>query len=187
MRMTYTTLILASLMIASPVLARAAYLTSTPGPNVVGQQNPKGPLNRDPSRPDRPDRNTYEVDTTVNSALSSVEAAIKHGREALEAKPSRYEDAEKYYLTAAKLNPKEARAFLGLGTVYAAENRADDAIKAFQKAIELKPKFAEARFNLGMIFVALGETTKALDQYTALETLDKKLATKLKEVIDGKH
>lgn len=134
--------------------------------------------------PIRPDRNPYEVGTTVNGDLSSVETAIARGRQACEGKPPRYEEAEKYFVTAAHLDPKEARAFIGLGIVYAGENRAEDAIAAFQKAIELNPKLPDSHFNLGLIFAAIGEKDKAMDQFTVLKKLDKKLAKKLKEAIE---
>jgi len=87
-------------------------------------------------------------------------------------------------LEAAKLNPKEERAYLGLGTVYASQERVKDATTAFQKAVEIKPKFSEAHFNLGVVFVAIGKKDEAVEQYGVLKDLDKKLAVRLKEMID---
>ncbi len=100
------------------------------------------------------------------------------------AKPPRYDEAEEHYLKASKLNPKEERAYLGLGMVYANQERVNDATAAFQKAVEIKPKFSEAHFNLGVIFVALGKKDEANEQYTVLKDLDLKLAVRLKEMID---
>jgi tetratricopeptide (TPR) repeat protein len=144
---------------------------------------PDDPLNRDPTRPDRSE---YELRTTITGTPSQLEAALKRGREAFDAKPPRYTDAEKYYLEAAKLNPKEERPYIGLGTVYAAQEKASDAIQAFQKAIELKPKSAVSHFNLGVIFVALGHQKEAMEQDNALEGLDKNLWKKLKQMIDSR-
>ena len=70
--------------------------------------------------------------------------------------------------------------------LYASQNRVKEAIEALQKAIELKPKLASARFNLGVIFVATGKKDQALEQQVALQSLDKDLAKKLKEMIEGK-
>ena len=144
---------------------------------------PDDPLNRDATRPDRSE---YELRTTMTGTPSQVNAALKYAKEAFDAKPPRLADAEKHYLEAAKLNPKEGRAYMGLGTVYAAQDRVEDAIEAFQKSIEVNPKYADAYFNLGVIFVAIGKKDQAIEQYTALESLDKKLAKKLKEMFEKK-
>jgi Flp pilus assembly protein TadD len=139
------------------------------------------PLNRDATRPDRSE---YEVRTAITGTPSQVEALLKYAKEAFEAKPTRYADAEKYYLQAARLNPKEHRAYLGLGVVYAGQDRVKEAITSFQKVIELQPKFPGAHFNLGVILIAIGKKNEAVEQWTTLHELDKKLAIKLKEMID---
>jgi len=141
------------------------------------------PLSRDRD-PTRPDRSEDEIRKAVTGTPSEVAAELRYAKEAFESKPPRYEEAERHYLRAAKLKPSEERAYLGLGNVYAAQERVDDAIAAFQKAIEIKPKFADAHFDLGVIFVAIRKKDDALDQYTALEDLDKKLAARLKEMIE---
>jgi superkiller protein 3 len=141
------------------------------------------PLSRDRD-PTRPDRSEDEIRKAVMGTPSEVAAELKYAQEAFESKPPRYAEAEKHYLRAAKLKPSEERAYLGLGNVYAGQERVDDAIAAFQKAIEIKPKFAEAHFDLGVIFVAIRKKDEALDQYTALHDLDKKLAARLKEMIE---
>jgi tetratricopeptide (TPR) repeat protein len=143
---------------------------------------PADPLNRDPRRPDQSD---YEVRTAAAEANSKaeVETALRDAKEAFESKPPRFADAEACYLKAAKANPKEARAYLGLGYLYAAQNRADDAINALQKAIETKPKLAAAHFNLGMIYYAIGKKDEALKEYQVLQGLDKTLAEKLRQAM----
>jgi tetratricopeptide (TPR) repeat protein len=144
---------------------------------------PDDPLSRDRD-PTRPDRSEDEIRKAVTGTPSEVAAELKYAQEAFSSKPPRYEEAEKHYLRAAKLKPGEERAYLGLGNVYAAQERVNDAIGAFQKAIEVKPKFAEAHFDLGVIFVAIRKKDEAVNQYTALRDLDKKLAVKLKEMIE---
>lgn len=158
--------------------------------NPAKSQKPSGvllrsddPLSRDRD-PTRPDRSEEEIRKAVTGTPSEVAAELKYAQEAFESKPPRYEEAEKHYLRAAKLKPNEERAYLGLGNVYAGQERVEDAIAAFQKAIEIKPKFADAHFDLGVIFVAIRKKDEALDQYTALQNLDKKLAARLKEMID---
>ena len=142
---------------------------------------PENPLSHDPRRP-----NAYDMENEIRNAKigKEVDAALQQGNEAFAAKPARYADAEEAYLRASKLDPKEARAYMGLGQVYAAQNRADDTVAAFKKAVELKPKFAEARFNLGLVFHALGKKDEALEQYQALQGLNKELAQRLKAALD---
>jgi len=156
----------------------------------VRAQKPSGvvirtddPLSRDRDAT-RPDRSEYEIRTAVTGTPSQVEAELKYAKEAFDAKPPRYDEAEEHYLKASKLNPKEERAYLGLGMVYANQERVNYATAAFQKAVEIKPKFSEAHFNLGVIFVALGKKDEANEQYTVLKDLDLKLAVRLKEMID---
>ncbi|MCA1816847.1 MAG: tetratricopeptide repeat protein, partial [Acidobacteria bacterium] len=88
---------------------------------VTRQENP---LTHDPRRPD-----AYDLELEQQNAVQGkeVERALREGNEATDATPPRYDDAEKFYQEALKLNPKEARAYLGLGRLYAAQNRADDA------------------------------------------------------------
>jgi tetratricopeptide (TPR) repeat protein len=145
---------------------------------VTRQENP---LTRDPRRP-----SAYEIEVEQQNAVvgKEVDRALRDGNEATNAAPPRYDDAEKHYREALRLNPKEARAYLGLGRLYAAQDRADDAALAFRKAIEVKPKLAEAYFNLGMIYAAVGKKEAALEQYRALRELNADLAKRLKEFID---
>jgi Flp pilus assembly protein TadD len=139
------------------------------------------PLNRDPTRPSAYDREIEQRNAMIGK---EVDLALRAGNEACDAKPPRYADAEKSYHEALKLNPKEARAYIGLGRLYAAQERVDDSITAFKKAIEVKPKLAEAYFNLGVIYVATGKKDAALEQQHALQGLNAELAKRLKEMID---
>jgi tetratricopeptide (TPR) repeat protein len=160
--------------------------TSAVGQRGIPPQDPLSrpgdPLSRDPRRPDMSDREVHTASSEANAKLE-VETALREAKEAFESKPPRYADAEACYLKAAKANPREARAYLGLGYVYAAEDRADDAIKALQKAIETKPKLSAAHFNLGMIYSALGKKDEALKEYQTLQGLDKTLAERLKQAM----
>ena len=147
------------------LLAAATSSRAQPPSGVVTR--PDNPLSHDPRRP-----NSYDMEMEQRNAQigKEVELALQEGYEAFAAKP-------------AKLKPKEARAYMGLGQVYAAQNRADDTVAAFKKAIELKPKFAEARFNLALVYHALGKKDEAREQYEALQNLNKELAQKLKDLI----
>lgn len=155
--------------------------------NTGGPANtsPKGitrsddPLNRDPLRP-----NTYDSENSRTGSHSELEAKIKAGNEAREAKPPRLEEAEKAYRRALEINSKEARAYLGLGNVYASQNKVKETIDAFEKALEIRPKLAEAHFNLGMVFAATGKKDQALEHYNLLKPINSEMAKKLKLFLD---
>ena len=139
------------------------------------------PLVRDPRKP-----SAYEMEVERRNLQVGREAeiALKQGNDAFDGGPTRYDEAIDAYQRAAKLNPKEARAYLGLGRVYAAKNLVPETVAAFRKAIELKPKMAEARFNLGFVLAATGKREEASAEYEALRKLDEKLAARLKEFMD---
>jgi tetratricopeptide (TPR) repeat protein len=162
------------LLPAPPAVAQAGSTTSQP----LSRQN--SPLTHDPRRP-----NTYDMDNELRNAKIGKEAehALADGNAALSAKPPRFVDAEKAYKRAAELAPKDGRAYLGLGSVYAAQNEAEKAIAQFEKAVEVKPKYAEAHFNLSLICFAIGRKEEALEHQRILQGLDKALAKKLEELI----
>lgn len=141
------------------------------------------PLNRDPRRPSSYD---YENENRNSQLGKEVDIALNQGNAACDAKPPRYEEAEDAYQRAAKLNPKEARAYLGLGRVFAAQSRVPETIAAYRKAVELKPKFAEARFNLGLVLYVTGRRDEALAEYESLRKLDEPLARRFKDFMDKK-
>lgn len=163
------------------VFAACATTLHAQGQTSTRLERADDPLNRDPTRPSAYDREIEQRNAMIGK---EVDLALRAGNEASDAKPPRYADAEKSYREAIKLNPKEARAYLGLGRLYAAQERVDDSIAAFKKAIELKPKLAEAYFNLGIIYVATGKKDAAQEQYHALQGLNADLAKRLKGFID---
>lgn len=175
---TTNTLCVFLILLAGATVATAQRGIPPPDP----LNRPGDPLSRDPRRPDMNDREVRTAASEANAKLE-VETALKEAKEAFESKPPRYDDAEACYLKAAKANPTEGRAYLGLGYVYAAEDRADEAIKALRKAIEIKPKLAAAHFNLGMIYSALGKKDEAMNEYQALQSMDKTMADRLKRAM----
>jgi len=151
--------------------------TVVPGGGVTRTDSP---LTRDPRKP-----TTYEIENEIrNSKIGrEVEIALRQGNDAYSAKPPRYSDAEEAYRHAAELDPKEARAYMSLGRVYAAQNNVEKTVAFLLKAIEVKPKYAEAHFNLGLVYLAIGNRPEAVMEYEKLLLLDKELAKKLKETL----
>lgn len=157
-------------------------LVSEAGVSVRAQREgrPDDPLSHDPRKP-----NSYDLEYEMHNSKAGreVELALEAGNKAFSAKPPQYAAAEHSYLQAAKLEPKEARAYLGLGRLYAAQNQVEKTIESFKKAVEVKPKFAEAHFNLGLVYHAIGKEEEAIKEYDALVLLDRSLAKKLKDLI----
>lgn len=81
-------------------------------------------------------------------ALSRAQKAIEH---------QDFATAERELKSALEVDPKNARAWFGLGWVYAATDRTTDAIAAYRKSIEAAPNFFEPRLNLGLILARSGD------------------------------
>ncbi|HEV7745701.1 MAG TPA: tetratricopeptide repeat protein [Pyrinomonadaceae bacterium] len=171
------------------VFAAATLLLAATALPAVAQQSDAGkpriersgdPLSHDPRRP-----NPYDIDNELRNSKIGREAelALIEGNQAFSATPQRLADAEKAFLRAAKLEPRSAKAYVGLGVVYAAQNDAEKAKTAFEKAVEVKPKYAEAHFNLALIYSAIGKKTEAHEQLRLLQGLDAALAKRLAEMI----
>jgi len=60
------------------------------------------------------------------------------------------------------LNPKEARAYYGLGNTFFDQQRYDDALAAYKEATRLKSDYAEA-FNLIWLAYRTIETIRTTD------------------------
>ncbi|PIV27968.1 MAG: hypothetical protein COS36_03850, partial [Candidatus Altarchaeum sp. CG03_land_8_20_14_0_80_32_618] len=63
----------------------------------------------------------------------------------------RYEEAEKEYREAIKINPKDADAHNNLGILLKNLKRYEEAEKEFREAIKINPNDADAHNNLGIL------------------------------------
>jgi superkiller protein 3 len=66
---------------------------------------------------------------------------------------------------AIRLDPKNARAHLNLGSVYVQTNQEIKARSEFEKALDLDPWFPEAHNNLGLTLAKNGQLDQALDHF----------------------
>jgi tetratricopeptide (TPR) repeat protein len=66
-----------------------------------------------------------------------TEDALALGNSARDAKPPRYEDAERAYKLAAKLSPKDPRPHVGLGNIYYDQKRYAEAAEHYRTALRL--------------------------------------------------
>jgi tetratricopeptide (TPR) repeat protein len=72
------------------------------------------------------------------AALSDeVEDAIALGNVARDREPSDFQSAERAYRLASKLDPRDARAYFGLGNIYYDQKRFAEAADAYRKALQL--------------------------------------------------
>lgn len=113
-----------------------------------------------------------------------VRSLLDTGAQARTATPARYEQAVAAYNEALKLDPKEVRAYEGLGLTYAAEKKFEDAAKAFEQAVKIKPDRAEVHYNLGLLYHRLGRLEDVRAKSRTLRELKKKeLAAKLEALV----
>lgn len=109
-----------------------------------------------------------------------VDSLIGEGRKALKANSPDYAKAERSFNYAAHINPRESRAYEGLGDTYEAWGRYDHAVSAYERAVGLKPRRAEAHYKLGLLYHRLGREDEARAKSRTLRELKKKeLADKL--------
>lgn len=80
-------------------------------------------------------RTASSANTTVNN--EGVEDALALGNSARDANPPRYVDAEKAYRLAARLNPKDARSYIGMGNIMYDQHRYVEAAKMYRQALAL--------------------------------------------------
>jgi tetratricopeptide (TPR) repeat protein len=91
-----------------------------------------------------------QVDTKLAFIYFKVgdhEAAIRHGRRALE------------------LEPKDAEAHKNLGLAFEAENKVDATLAEYQEALRLKPDYSNVHFDLGVLFYHQHKFEDAVTEY----------------------
>ncbi len=106
----------------------------------------------------------------------SASQAVKLGDSARQGYPARYDAAKFWYQKAIELNPKEARAYIGLGHVYNDLMNHEDAVASYQQALVLKPESIEAHIGLGY------SLSNQMKFEPAMESFQKALAIKPKSV-----
>ena len=153
-------------VLATALLLCISGLNSTSGqiPNLAQftspnrAPNPLADLRRIASkRPDsRPRRTSSNLpkpspDARTDEKQQAIEQAISEGNEARD--KNDYEQALAHYQKIVKdLNPKEARAFYGMGNLYSDLYCHDSAIVAYVEALKLKKDYPEALIGLGYAY-----------------------------------
>jgi tetratricopeptide (TPR) repeat protein len=106
------------------------------------------------------------TDASPDYNQQALEEAIQQGNTARDAND--YEQALAHYQKAQTLDPKEARAFYGMGNLYADLSCQDSAIEAYLKALKLKKDFLEALLALGYTYAGKERNDEAASQFQAI-------------------
>lgn len=84
----------------------------------------------------------------------------------------RYSQAKEYYEQVTDADPKNKKAFIGLGESYKALGLIDPALRAFLSAAVLDPSDGEALFQVGKLHLESSEFDKAIQQFKRVQNLN---------------
>ena len=96
----------------------------------------------------------------------------------------RFSEAETQFNKVAKVSPRDGNVFYALGALFNKTGRPEEAVKSIQKALTLKSDFPAANFELGSAYATLGNTDKAQEQLTILQTKDSNLYNSLNSILN---
>jgi tetratricopeptide (TPR) repeat protein len=109
-------------------------------------------------------------DTRADDKQQDIERAIADGNEARN--KNDYKQALDHYQKVAKeLNPKDARAFYGMGNLYSDLSCYESAIEAYRSALDLKKEYLEALIGLGYAYMSKERYDEAETQFQAAHEL----------------
>ena len=96
-----------------------------------------------------------------------LEAAIAEGNEARDA--LNFIAAQDAYERAQELNPKDARAFYGLGNVYTDQQRWDEAEEQYRQSLKINPNQVEANIALSYVLLQPNRGGNMADRFEEAE------------------
>jgi tetratricopeptide (TPR) repeat protein len=122
----------------------------------------------------------------LKPGVASTQFNIGLEREAL----GQFPEALAAFDEARRLDPnlpaqQSAESFAYLALAYQNVRQFDKAATAYRKAIALNPALTICRYNLGVLALKAGDRSEAMEQLTALEGLDAKVASSLHELIEA--
>ena len=121
----------------------------------------------------------------TEAAVQMASAAVAFAKDSLPAwvalgqalkAAERYEEAEKAYRQAIRLDGMNALARLGLGELKIAAGRPEEAAAEFALALRRRPSLIAAHLGLGNALACMGRNVEALTRYDAALTLRPRLA-----------
>lgn len=130
----------------------------------VDPQNGDAHLNLGKLQFQRGDREARRsLKTAQRLSARSVEAQMSVGR--LEEREGNAQLALNCYLTASKLNPSFAPAFIATGNAQLLLDKTQEAEESYRTAIRLDPESPDAHFNLANVLRADGRVLEAIELY----------------------
>lgn len=96
-------------------------------------------------KPNSSSPNAIIVESSEGEPLDMIEEALALGNSARDVEPPRYQDAERAYKLAAKLQPKDPRPHIGLGNILSDQKRYAEAVSAYKDALDLANMKVESR------------------------------------------
>lgn len=117
-----------------------------------------------------------ELDPRLTEALFLKGSAYKNRK--------RVEEAADYFLEAIQTDEKYTPAYLALGQLLLENGAAEEAVGILLAALKFEPKNGNLRFLLGTAQIMRGNEGGAREQVEALKTIDPKLSTELKKLLE---
>lgn len=111
----------------------------------------------------RPERalEEYRAAVAINPRLVKGWASIAY----IHAKQGRFWEAERHFLEALRIAPRDAAIQFNLGYVRGELNQHAKAIEAFKEAVKLEPGLDTAWYGMGLGHAALGEHKAAVEAF----------------------
>lgn len=99
------------------------------------------------------------------SAEDQKEIYIADGNDARADFSPRYSEAVAQYKRALEIDPREARAYAGLGNVYLDQKRYAESAEAYEKAIGINPEYTDVYMPLGLDYIRLERYDAAIEAF----------------------
>ena len=127
-------IILATTIFPGPRTNYAAYQDIDGGAKRIFAERPANPV---ASRTSQAKEQVTEPRISKAATDDAVDDALALGNSARDANPPRYEDAEKAYKLAARLNPHDERPYIGMANIMFDQHRYVEAAKMYRQALSL--------------------------------------------------
>jgi tetratricopeptide (TPR) repeat protein len=94
---------------------------------------------------------------TPHFALSNMALAYYQKKE--------FDQAERYFLEALKMNPDFINALAGVGVLYIEQGRYAEAVSRLERALRKEPKVAQLHYELGRALRGVGNNARAKSEF----------------------
>ncbi|MFO7707025.1 MAG: tetratricopeptide repeat protein [Desulfobacterales bacterium] len=94
---------------------------------------------------------------TPHFALSNMALAYYNKKD--------FDQAERHFQEALKMNPDFINALGGLGILYIEQGRYEEAVSKLERAVRKEPKAAQLRFELGRAYLGVGDKARAKAEF----------------------